>query len=113
MPHDTHPWEQTSTGNPGKSMPEYRLWVAVMIRAMADLCSRDKRIADDARRWFLVENEMIEWICSILGLDPGHVRRVARELSSKPRGVIIDMQDLPPASRIPTILASFHRRAGG
>lgn len=61
-------------------MSERRLWVAVLLMAINDAAYegeggsslREKEIADD---WFRTGGNGFRFVCSMVGLDPGCVRK--------------------------------------
>ena len=58
-------------------LPEARLWIAVLGRALDDLKSGRARVRDDAREWFEsteVAVNSFEGVCSVLGMNPGAAR---------------------------------------
>lgn len=55
-----------------------RLWAEVIRQAYDDVGHKDPRIRRDASDWFMSERREIcsfLWVCDMLGLDPGRIRK--------------------------------------
>jgi hypothetical protein len=61
---------------PDVSIPERRLWLAVLEDALTDLGDRP------TRRWIRTRNFApmgFDWLCNLMNLEPGYYRRKVRE----------------------------------
>ena len=70
-------------------LPEARLWIAVLGRALDDLKSRRELIQADAVEWFestAVELNSFAGICSLLGMDPEAAREAILSERERVRG---------------------------
>jgi hypothetical protein len=73
--HTTRKIKAQDNPKPDPETPERALWAAVLVQALMDLEAGQS----DAKYWFRLQPEAsgLDGICSVLGLDPHHVRKTA------------------------------------
>jgi len=62
----------------GRGNPYYRLWFAVLERALQDLCERNPSIRRDAELWFKSDRRGVGsflWVCELLDFNPQWLRK--------------------------------------
>lgn len=83
-------WSNSDTPPAGSSIPEKRLFAAVLQRAITDFLTGEGEIQEGARQWIMEEDcddspLTFSFICEALDLDPNSLRQaiLSQRLASK------------------------------